>query len=47
MTKNQDEVELTKEEKEFLLEYIKQQSEALKRIYKHTLEKDNKPSQES
>ncbi|WP_160719121.1 hypothetical protein [Bacillus sp. USDA818B3_A] len=47
MTKDQDEVELTEEEKEFLLEYIKQQNEALKRIYKHTLKKDNQPSQES
>lgn len=34
-----DEIKLEEEEKEFLLEYIRMQNEALKRIFKHTIEK--------
>lgn len=35
-----DEFEQEEEEKEFLLDYIKMQNEALKRIYKNTLDKE-------
>jgi hypothetical protein len=35
-----DEFKHEEEEKEFLLEYIKMQNEALKRIYKNTLDKE-------
>ncbi|GHH96762.1 hypothetical protein [Neobacillus kokaensis] len=34
-----DEIELQEEEKELLLEYIKMQNEALKRIYKNVIDK--------
>jgi hypothetical protein len=37
-----DEVEKEEEEKRFLLEIIKVQNEALKRIYKNTLDKETK-----
>jgi hypothetical protein len=37
-----DEVEREEEEKRFLLEIIKVQNEALKRIYKNTLDKETK-----
>ncbi len=41
MKKNEkDELDLEEEEKEYLLELIRMQNEALKRIYKHALEKD-------
>lgn len=37
-----DEFEQEEEEKEVLLEIIKMQNEALKRIYKYTLDKEKK-----
>ncbi|MEH7546516.1 MULTISPECIES: hypothetical protein [Bacillaceae] len=40
MTKEKDEFEKEKAEKEILLEYMKLQNEALKRIYKNTLDKN-------
>jgi hypothetical protein len=43
MTKEEkDPVDVEKEEKEFLLEYIRMQNEALKRIYKNTIDKEKK-----
>lgn len=36
-----DEVELEEEEKEFLLDCIRMQNEALKRIYNNVIEKKN------
>jgi hypothetical protein len=35
-----DDLQQEEEEKEFLLEYIKMQNEAMKRIYKNTLDKE-------
>jgi hypothetical protein len=40
MTKEKDEIVQEEAEKEILLEYMKLQNEALKRIYKNTLDKD-------
>ncbi|WP_255286724.1 MULTISPECIES: hypothetical protein [unclassified Bacillus (in: firmicutes)] len=40
MTKEKDEFEKEEAEKEILLEYMKLQNEALKRIYKNTLDKN-------
>jgi hypothetical protein len=37
-----DQFEKEEEEKEFLLDYIRMQNEALKRIYKNTIDKDKK-----
>lgn len=42
MEKRKDDFKQEEEEKEFLLEYIKMQNEALKRIYKNTLDKEKK-----
>ncbi|WP_269320629.1 hypothetical protein [Bacillus sp. UNC41MFS5] len=42
MEKEKDNLQQEKEEKEFLLEYIKMQNEAMKRIYKNTLDKEKK-----
>ncbi|MEH7374629.1 MULTISPECIES: hypothetical protein [Bacillaceae] len=42
MEKEKDDLQQEEEEKEFLLEYIKMQNEAMKRIYKNTLDKENK-----
>ncbi|WP_268874639.1 hypothetical protein [Neobacillus drentensis] len=39
MEKEKDDLQQEEEEKEFLLEYIKMQNEAMKRIYKNTLDK--------
>ncbi|MDR7235583.1 hypothetical protein [Neobacillus drentensis] len=39
MEKEKDDLQQEEEEKEFLLEYIKLQNEAMKRIYKNTLDK--------
>lgn len=39
LEKEKDDLQLENEEKEFLLEYIKMQNEAMKRIYKNTLDK--------
>ncbi|MEH7110679.1 MULTISPECIES: hypothetical protein [Bacillaceae] len=45
MTKEEkDELELEAEEKEFLLEFMKMQNEALKRIYQQTLDKKKEDS---
>ncbi|MEH7332972.1 hypothetical protein V7161_10065 [Neobacillus drentensis] len=38
---NKDELEQEEVEKELLLEIIRMQNEALKRIYKNTLDKEN------
>ncbi|MFK9090412.1 hypothetical protein [Bacillus salipaludis] len=38
---DKDDLELEEEEKEFLLEYIRMQNEALKRIFKNTVDKEN------
>ncbi|WP_263315344.1 hypothetical protein [Bacillus sp. S3] len=41
MKKNdKDDLDLEEEEKDLLLEYIRMQNEALKRIYKMTIDKD-------
>ncbi|WHY69176.1 hypothetical protein [Neobacillus sp. SuZ13] len=40
MEKEKDDLQQEEEEKEFLLEYIKMQNEAMKRIYKNTLDKE-------
>lgn len=40
MEKEKDDLEQEEEEKEFLLEYIKMQNEAMKRIYKNSLDKE-------
>ncbi|TWE08389.1 hypothetical protein FB550_101411 [Neobacillus bataviensis] len=40
MAKEKDEFEKEEAEKEILLEYMKLQNEALKRIYKNTLDKN-------
>ncbi|MEW9050185.1 MAG: hypothetical protein AB2392_03455 [Neobacillus sp.] len=37
-----DQLEEEEEEKKFLLDYIRMQNEALKRIYKNTIDKDKK-----
>ncbi|MFP5113226.1 hypothetical protein ACSU64_12695 [Bacillaceae bacterium C204] len=42
MEKEKDDLQKEEEEKEFLLEYIKMQNEAMKRIYKNTLDKEEK-----
>lgn len=42
MEKEKDDLQQEEEEKEFLLEYIKMQNEAMKRIYKNSLVKENK-----
>ncbi|SMQ75682.1 hypothetical protein SAMN05444673_2489 [Bacillus sp. OV166] len=42
LEKEKDDLQQEEEEKEFLLEYIKMQNEAMKRIYKNTLDKENK-----
>ncbi|WP_285289932.1 hypothetical protein [Bacillus sp. ISL-75] len=42
MDKEKDDLQQEEEEKEFLLEYIKMQNEAMKRIFKNTLDKENK-----
>ncbi|MEH7083649.1 hypothetical protein V7139_13075 [Neobacillus drentensis] len=42
MEKEKDDLQKEEEEKEFLLEYIKMQNEAMKRIYKNTLDKEKK-----
>lgn len=42
MEKEKDDLQQEEEEKEFLLEYIKMQNEAMKRIYKNTLDKEKK-----
>ncbi|MEO2075374.1 MAG: hypothetical protein ABGX20_08230 [Bacillus sp. (in: firmicutes)] len=43
MAKDEKEtVNQEQEEKELLLEYIKMQNEALKRIFKHTIDKEKK-----
>jgi hypothetical protein len=42
MEKEKDDLEREEEEKEFLLEYIKMQNEAMKRIFKNTLDKEDK-----
>ncbi|MED4228348.1 hypothetical protein [Neobacillus cucumis] len=47
MTKEKKEYEEEEKEKEVLLEYIKLQNEALKRIYKNTLDKNKNDQQES
>ncbi|MFJ7727641.1 hypothetical protein ACIQXV_15935 [Neobacillus sp. NPDC097160] len=39
-TEDKDDLELEEEEKEFLLEYIRMQNEALKRIFKNTVDKE-------
>ena len=40
MEKEKDDLDQEEEEKEFLLEYIKMQNEAMKRIYKNSLDKE-------
>ncbi|MEH7073270.1 hypothetical protein [Neobacillus drentensis] len=40
MEKEKDDLQKEEEEKEFLLEYIKMQNEAMKRIFKNTLDKE-------
>ncbi|WHY88308.1 hypothetical protein QNH39_10920 [Neobacillus novalis] len=40
MNDDKDDLDLEEEEKEFLLEYIRMQNEALKRIYKKALENE-------
>lgn len=40
--KEKDELDLENDEKEFLLEYMKLQNEALKRIYKNALDHEKK-----
>ncbi|WP_286179944.1 hypothetical protein [Neobacillus cucumis] len=40
MKQEQDDLEKEEEEKKFLLDYIKMQNEALKRIFKNTLDKE-------
>ena len=42
MDKEKDDLQQEVEEKEFLLEYIKMQNEAMKRIYKNTLDNEKK-----
>jgi hypothetical protein len=42
MEKEKDDLEKEEEEREFLLEYIKMQNEAMKRIFKNTLDKESK-----
>ncbi|WP_285289238.1 hypothetical protein [Bacillus sp. ISL-7] len=42
MEKEKDDLQQEEEEKEFLLEYFKMQNEAMKRIFKNTLDKENK-----
>jgi hypothetical protein len=42
MVKEKDDLQQEEEEKEFLLEYIKMQNEAMKRIFKNTLDKEKK-----
>ncbi|WP_285290482.1 MULTISPECIES: hypothetical protein [unclassified Bacillus (in: firmicutes)] len=42
MEKEKEDLQQEEEEKEFLLEYIKMQNEAMKRIFKNTLDKENK-----
>ncbi|WP_260871647.1 hypothetical protein [Bacillus sp. X1(2014)] len=42
MEKEKDDLQQKEEEKEFLLEYIKMQNEAMKRIYKNTLDNEKK-----
>jgi hypothetical protein len=42
LEKEKDDLQQEEEEKEFLLEYIKMQNEAMKRIFKNTLDKENK-----
>ncbi|WP_268870142.1 hypothetical protein [Neobacillus bataviensis] len=37
---DKDGLDIEEEEKEFLLEYIRMQNEALKRIFKNTLDKE-------
>ena len=37
---DKDDLDIEEEEKEFLLEYIRMQNEALKRIFKNTLDKE-------
>jgi hypothetical protein len=40
MKEEKDDIEKEEEEKQFILDYMKMQNEALKRIYKNTLDKD-------
>jgi hypothetical protein len=40
MNEEKDDLEKEEEEKQFILDYMKMQNEALKRIYKNTLDKD-------
>jgi hypothetical protein len=40
MKEEKDDLEKEEEEKQFILDYMKMQNEALKRIYKNTLDKD-------
>jgi hypothetical protein len=47
MEKDKDEFELEKVEKEILLDFMKLQNEALKRIYKNTVDKNKNDHQES
>lgn len=47
MTKEKKEYEEEEKEKEVLLEYMKLQNEALKRIFKNTLDKNKNGQQES
>jgi hypothetical protein len=42
LEKEKDDLEKEEEEREFLLEYIKMQNEAMKRIFKNTLDKESK-----
>lgn len=42
MEKEKDDLQKEEEEKEFLLEYIKMQNEAMKRIYKKALDNEKK-----
>ncbi|WP_342430780.1 hypothetical protein [Neobacillus sp. FSL H8-0543] len=39
MKEEKDDLDKEEEEKQFILDYMKMQNEALKRIYKNTLEK--------
>jgi hypothetical protein len=41
MKEEKDDLEKEEEEKQFILDYMKMQNEALKRIYKNTLDKNN------
>jgi hypothetical protein len=47
MTKEKDEIVQEEAEKEILLEYMKLQNEALKRIFRNTVDKEKDEHQES